>query len=150
MSDPNRIIETRPTVSMDFSESTFETPPSEVVFFDSMALAHHDIMKRQLEAWPPEQPPKPHDQPAYDVHTAITGILEGSRSGRTIDYDNGTWFDITNNEAYEAEAAKMQASGRANKAIDPQREKVAVLGLGIYIDRLHAFNAANGTNQNVA
>lgn len=135
---------------MDFSESTFETPPSEVVFFDATALAHHDLMQKQLASWPPETAPAPHEQPAHDVYKAILGVLQGSRRGRTMDYDDATWTDIVNNAAYTEENEKMQNLERSGTAADPQREKVAVLGLGIYIDRLKAFNEADTANQNVA
>ncbi|HKR81967.1 MAG TPA: hypothetical protein VJR27_03120 [Candidatus Saccharimonadales bacterium] len=150
MSDPNRFIETRPTVSMDFSMSMTDTPPPEVVFFDSMALAHPKAMQTQLSAWPPEQPPKSHEQPAYDIHTAIAGVVLGSRHGRTIDYDDTTWAHITSNPAYEEENRKMQSLEKEGSKADPQHEQVTVRGLAVYVERLNKFVAQNKGSENVA
>jgi hypothetical protein len=150
MSDPNRTIETRPTVSMDFSESTFEMPPREVVFFDDMAVRHTETMQTQLVTWPPERPPKPYDQPAFDVYKAIADILEGSRLGGTIDYDDQTWTEVVNHPDYAQKSEKMHGLNRSGPEADPQRMEVAVCGLAIYVERLKAFTESNVRDENVA
>lgn len=75
------------------------------------------------------------------VTDAIRGLLTAAHNGRHIDYDNGTWGDLMQDPAYIKEVRKLQTMDRRDAALEEQRRRVAVTGLGIYAARVISYDS---------
>lgn len=146
--------------TIDREPTLFVLDPSDetsVGLFNTFVMEHAGIVQAALptdEVVKVERPARPapegdvseEAQRIEKVTDAIRGLLTAAHNGRSIDYDNGTWGEITEDTSYREEVRKMHGMDRRNPAIEDQRRRVAVTGLGIYASRVIQFAAQTETD----